>query len=143
MSLITLKKRNEYVVLSKKSTFSYVCPFAGSQSVHSAALPEDTAYLLLEDLQHNQTHSLMQSNTHSVKHTLADPHSQAETHAETLPHADTRLDTHPDTLAVTDTHAVPRKETDGDSHTAVLVQLQQVSAVQAANTERYERTAVE
>ncbi|XP_023253989.1 ADAMTS-like protein 2 [Seriola lalandi dorsalis] len=89
-----------------------VLSFPGSQSIHSAALPEEAPYLLLEDLHYNQTtsntHSFTESNGYSVKHTLTDPQSPAETHMETV---------HPDT------------------HTAILVQLQQVSAVQAANTE--------
>ncbi|XP_022617587.1 ADAMTS-like protein 2 [Seriola dumerili] len=89
-----------------------VLSFPGSQSIHSAALPEEAPYLLLEDLHYNQTtsntHSFTESNAYSVKHTLTDPQSPAETHMETV---------HPDT------------------HTAILVQLQQVSAVQAANTE--------
>ncbi|XP_008333008.1 ADAMTS-like protein 2 isoform X2 [Cynoglossus semilaevis] len=75
-------------------------PFPGSQSV----LPEEEPYLLLEELQYNQTHSLTQSNTYSVHHTLVEPHS-------------------PETPADTPTHA------------AAVVKVQQVSAVEAANTE--------
>ncbi|XP_060899770.1 ADAMTS-like protein 2 isoform X1 [Labrus mixtus] len=93
--------------------------FPGSQSVPSAALPEDAPYLLLEELHYNQTHlythSLTQSNTHSVNHTLTD------THVDTPSSTDTKVHTVPDTHS--------------DTHTAVLVQLHQVSAVQAAGTE--------
>ncbi|XP_073348255.1 ADAMTS-like protein 2 isoform X4 [Pagrus major] len=116
---------------------SLLLSFPGSQSVHSAELPEDAPYLLLEDLHHNQT----QSNTHSVKHTLTDPHSPAETQVDMLSATDTELDAdprlelHSDILTVTDTHSVVHTETQTDTHTAILVQLQQVSAVQAANTE--------
>lgn len=122
------------------SAFTYSCLFTGSQSVHSAALPEDTSYLLLEDLQHNQTHSLTQSNTHSVKHTLTDARLQVETHIEALPPADTQLEAHPDLHATIDIHRETdmQSHSDSHSHTAVLVKLQQVSEVQAVNTERYE-----
>ncbi|XP_051809516.1 ADAMTS-like protein 2 isoform X3 [Acanthochromis polyacanthus] len=99
--------------------------FPGSQSVLSAALPDDAAYVLLEDLHHNQT----QSNTHTVQHTLT--HPPAETHAETLAASDAEIQ--PDTLTVTDTRSVVHAET--EAHTGMLVQLQQVSAVPAANTE--------
>ncbi|XP_053294017.1 ADAMTS-like protein 2 [Pleuronectes platessa] len=118
-----------------------VLSFPGS--VHSAALPEEAPYLLLEELQYNQTHSnthtLTQSNKYSVTHTLPEPHSPAETQADTLSpadsetHTDTQLEKHSDTHSVThtETELVPHS----DSPTAILVQLQQVSAVQAANTE--------
>lgn len=127
----------------------FLCPFTGSQSVHSAALPEEAPYLLLKNLQYNQTHSnthsLTQSNTYSVKHTLKDPHSPSETHAETLSSTDT--ETHSDTFKVTDTlsatHIEIEPDKNSDTHTVILVQLQQVSAVKTANTERYEGTAVE
>ncbi|XP_056246450.1 ADAMTS-like protein 2 isoform X2 [Seriola aureovittata] len=126
-----------------------VLSFPGSQSIHSAALPEEAPYLLLEDLHYNQTtsntHSFTESNGYSVKHTLTDPQSPAETHMETVSstdtdtHTDTQLELHPDMLTVTDTHSVIHIETEPgrhpDTHTAILVQLQQVSAVQAANTE--------
>lgn len=129
----------------------------GSQSVHTAALPEDASYLLLEDLHYNQTqsntHSFTHSNTHSVEHTLTDPHAAVETHVQTLSATDTEIHTHPqleihsDLLTVTDTHSVTHTETEtgthSHTHTTILVQLQQVPAVQAANTERYEATAVE
>ncbi|KAM9845018.1 ADAMTS-like protein 2 [Aulostomus maculatus] len=88
-----------------------VLSFQGSPSVHSATRPDDAPpYLLLEGLQYNQTHT--------VKHTLTDSHSQEETLVHTLSHTDAQLETQPETLLITDTHAV-----------------QQVSAVQAANTE--------
>ncbi|XP_040000317.1 ADAMTS-like protein 2 isoform X2 [Xiphias gladius] len=118
-----------------------VLSFPGSQSVHSAALPEEAPYLLLKNLQYNQTHSnthsLTQSNTYSVKHTLKDPHSPSETHAETLSSTDT--ETHSDTFKVTDTlsatHIEIEPDKNSDTHTVILVQLQQVSAVKTANTE--------
>lgn len=134
---------------------SLIClyPYTGSQSVHSEALPEDAPYLLLEDLHYNQTHSNTHSLTHSnsVKHALTDPHCPTETQAETLSatgsetHIDPQVEIHPDMLTVTDTHSVAHTETgtNSDTHTAILVKLQQVSAVHAANTERYEGTAVE
>ncbi|XP_034412178.1 ADAMTS-like protein 2 isoform X1 [Cyclopterus lumpus] len=107
-----------------------VHPLLGSQSVHSAALPEDAPYLLLEDLHYNHTHSLTHSNTHSVESTLTDPHSPAEKHM-----SDTDKGTH----TVTDTHSVTHTETEtgphSDTHTAISVQLQHVPAVHAANTE--------
>ncbi|XP_036941017.1 ADAMTS-like protein 2 isoform X2 [Acanthopagrus latus] len=115
---------------------SLLLSFPGSQSVHSAELPEDIPYLLLEDLHHNRT----QLNTHSVKHTLTDPHSPAETHVE-MSGIDTELDNdpqlemHSDMLTVTETHSVTHTEAQRGTHIAILVQLQQVSAVQAANTE--------
>ncbi|XP_049455336.1 ADAMTS-like protein 2 isoform X1 [Epinephelus fuscoguttatus] len=126
-----------------------VLPFPGSQSVHTAALPEDASYLLLEDLHYNQTqsntHSFTHSNTHSVEHTLTDPHAAVETHVQTLSATDTEIHTHPqleihsDLLTVTDTHSVTHTETEtgthSHTHTTILVQLQQVPAVQAANTE--------
>ncbi|XP_030607943.1 ADAMTS-like protein 2 isoform X3 [Archocentrus centrarchus] len=88
-----------------------VLSFPGSdQSVHSA---EEAPYLLLEDLHYNHT----RSNTHSAKHTLTDQPSQADTRVETV--------------AAADTHS----ETDSGGHTAILVELQQVLEVQAANTE--------
>ncbi|XP_019969253.1 ADAMTS-like protein 2 isoform X3 [Paralichthys olivaceus] len=115
----------------------------GSQSVHSATLPEEAPYLLLDTIQYNQTHSnthtLTQSNTYSVTHTLTEPHSPAETQADTLSpldsgtHTDTQLEIHSDTHSITHTETEP--VTHSDTHTAILVQLQQVSAVQAANTE--------
>ncbi|XP_047444458.1 ADAMTS-like protein 2 isoform X2 [Mugil cephalus] len=114
-----------------------VLTFPGSQSVHSPALSEDAPYLLLEDLHYNHT----QSNTHSVKHTLTVLHSQAETHVETLPatdteiHTDSRLEMHPHMLTATDAQSVAHAEAETGTHAAILVQLQQVSAVQAANTE--------
>ncbi|XP_045907658.1 ADAMTS-like protein 2 isoform X3 [Micropterus dolomieu] len=113
-----------------------ILPFPGSEvSVHTAALPEDAPYLLLEDLHYNQTHSNTRSLTQSVKHTLTDSHSPAETHVETLSATDPQLRS--DALTVTDTHSVTRTEsgTHSDTRTAILVQLQQVSAVQAAHTE--------
>ncbi|XP_058498964.1 ADAMTS-like protein 2 isoform X2 [Solea solea] len=94
-----------------------ILTFPGSQSIHPAVLPEEDPYLLLEELQFNQTHSnihsLTQSNTYGVKRTLTELHSAAAaaTHADTVSSMD----------AVT--------------HTGAVVQLQQVSAVQAANTE--------
>uniref|UniRef100_A0A4W6G6F7 Si:ch211-267e7.3 n=1 Tax=Lates calcarifer TaxID=8187 RepID=A0A4W6G6F7_LATCA len=124
--------------------------YPGSQSVQSAPLPEEAPYMLLEDLQYNQTtntHHPTQSNTYSAKHTLtdSDPHSPAQTHVETVSsadtetHKDTQLEIHSDMLTVTDTHSVTHIEMEpgkhSDTHTAILVQLQQVSAVQAANTE--------
>ncbi|XP_042353879.1 ADAMTS-like protein 2 isoform X2 [Plectropomus leopardus] len=124
-----------------------VLPLPGSQSVHSAALPEDAPYLLLEDLHYNQTHSnthsLTQSNTHSGINTLTDRHSAAGTHVKTPSATDTEIHTHPqleihsDMLTATDTHSVTHTETGTHSHThtGILVQLQQVPAVQAANTE--------
>lgn len=131
-----------------------MCPFTGSQSVHSAvpaSHPEDAPYLLLEDLHYNRTHSnkhsLPQSNIHSVEQTLTDSHSPAGTHVEILSATDAELDTdtqlqiHSDMLTVTDTHSVAQTEAESATNTAELVQLQQVSAVQAANTERYEGTA--
>lgn len=134
--------------------------FTGSQSVHPAgpaARPDDAPYLLVEDLHYNQTHSnkhlITQSNTHSVKQTLTDSHSAAGAHLETLSATDADLDTHPqleiysDMLPVTDTQSVGQTETESasrsDTNKAILVQLQQVSAVQAANTERYGGTAVQ
>ncbi|XP_038574878.1 ADAMTS-like protein 2 isoform X4 [Micropterus salmoides] len=113
-----------------------ILPLPGSEvSVHTAALPEDAPYLLLEDLHYNQTHSNTRSLTQSVKHTLTDSHSPAETHVETLSATDPQLRS--DALTVTDTHSVTRTEsgTHSDTRTAILVQLQQVSAVQAAHTE--------
>ncbi|KAA8587613.1 hypothetical protein FQN60_016475 [Etheostoma spectabile] len=118
-----------------------VLPFPGSQSVHSAAQTEDAPYLLLEDSHYNQTHSnthsLTQSNTHSVEHALADPHSPAETHEPSLSAADAEI--RADILTVTDTHVVTHTETEtgkhSQTHPAILVELQQVPAVQAANTE--------
>lgn len=85
-----------------------------------------------------------------MKHTPADPHSPADTHVETSSAAeldtDPQLEIHSDVLSVTDTHSAAHTETESgahsDTHAAILVQLQQVSAVQAANTERYEGTAV-
>ncbi|KAM8851087.1 ADAMTS-like protein 2 isoform 1-T1 [Spinachia spinachia] len=81
-------------------------PVLGSPSVHSA---EGAPYLLLEDLHYN--------HSHSVDSPLTDPHSQ-ESHV-------VASDTDPqlEMLAVTDTH------------TAMVLQLQQVPAVQPANTE--------
>lgn len=112
-------------------------PITGSQHVHSAELPEDIPYLLLEDLHHNQT----QLNTHSVKHTLTDPHSPAEIHVEmsathTELETDPQLEMRSDVLIVAETHSVAHTDTQTGTHTAILVQLQEVSAVQAANTER-------
>lgn len=121
----------------------------GSLSVQSAALVEDNApYMLLEDLQYNQTHTDTdtQSNTHSVKHIATDPHTQAETQVEIVSatdretHTDTQTETRPgvhrDTHAATDAHPLSQHDTHSDTHTANLLQLQQVSAVQAASTER-------
>lgn len=108
-------------------------PFPG-QSVHSAVLPDDAPYLLLENLQlnqtHSNTHSLTQSNTHSVPQS----HSHSES-TEKLSTTDT------DTLTVKEIQT--EGDTHSDSHSAILVQLQQVSAVQAVNTERYEGRAGE
>ncbi|XP_068426651.1 ADAMTS-like protein 2 isoform X3 [Clinocottus analis] len=112
-----------------------VHPLLGSQSVLSAALPEDAPYLLLEDLHYNQTHS----NTHSVESTHTDPHLPAETHVQTMSDIETQTDPQMEMLTITDTHSVRQTETESgphsDTHTAILVQLQQVPAVHAANTE--------
>nr|XP_046263593.1 ADAMTS-like protein 2 isoform X3 [Scatophagus argus] len=112
--------------------------FPGSQSVHSAALPEDTAYLLLENLHYNQTpshtHTLAQSNTHSSKHALSDSHSRAETNVETSA-KDIKLDPDPQLEIHSDTDTHSAGHTESGTHTAILVQLQQVSAVEAANAE--------
>lgn len=150
-----------YVSFNVKNITVFIClyPFTGSQSVHPAvpaARPEDAPYLLPGDLHYNQTHSnkhsLTQSNTHSVKQTLTDSHSPAGTHVEILSATDAELDTdaqleiHSDMHTVTDTHSARTEAESGthsDTNTAILVQLQQVSAVQAANTERYEGTAVQ
>lgn len=83
--------------------------YPGSQSVR----PEDTPYLLTEDIHPNQTHFLTQSNTHSAKHTLTGTHVVTASAKDTGIHSNT--------------HTVP------DTHAAVLVRLQQVSAVQAAS----------
>lgn len=134
--------------------------FTGSQSVQPAgpaAQPDDAPYLLVEDLHFNQTHSnkhlITQTNTHSVKQTVTDSHTAAEAHLETLSSTDAGLDKHPqleiysDMLPVTDTQSFGQRDTESISHSntnkAILVQLQQVSAVQAANTERYGGTAVQ
>ncbi|XP_026229570.1 ADAMTS-like protein 2 isoform X2 [Anabas testudineus] len=107
------------------------------QSVQSAVLPKEPPFLLLEDLHHNQTdsstHSLTESNTHTFKHTIIDHHLPAEAHVETLSSTNTEI--HSDLLTVTDPHFVKHTKQESDTHTAILVQLQQVSAVQAANTE--------
>ncbi|XP_028283364.1 ADAMTS-like protein 2 isoform X2 [Parambassis ranga] len=83
------------------------------------SFPEDAPYLLLEDLHFNHTHSLTQSNTHS----------QAEASVGTQATTDTELIIQPDT------HTVAHTQTETGTNTAILVQMQQVSAVQAANTE--------
>lgn len=139
--------------MSKVPDWVFIClfPFTGSQSVHSATLPEDTPYLLLEDLHYNQTRSnapsLTQSNTHSVQHTRTDTLVPAETHVEIPSATDTEISTHlqleihSDWLTVSNAHSTEHTDTESDTHsgthTHMLVQLQQVSAVQAANTERY------
>lgn len=120
-----------------------LCPFIGAKSVHSAALPKEPPFLLLEDLHHNHTdsstHSLIKSNTHTVKHTVTDARSPTETHVETLStDTQTQLEIHSDMLTVTDSHFVKHSKKEPDTHTAALAHVQQVSAVQAANTERYE-----
>lgn len=134
------------------------CPFTGSQNVGPAvpaALPEDAPYLLLGDTHHNETHSthkhpLAQPNTHAAKQTLTDSLSPAGTRVELSSAgdaelvADTRLETHSDMRADTDPQSAPTEAESGAhsrTDTAILVQLQQVSAAQAANTERYEGTA--
>ncbi|CAJ1087342.1 ADAMTS-like protein 2 [Xyrichtys novacula] len=89
--------------------------YPGSQSAH----PEDTPYLLIDEIHYNHTHSLTQSNKHSVKHTLSDTHM-------VIPFATDR-DRHSDMDTVPDTHS--------DTHTSDPVRLQQVSAAQAADTE--------
>ncbi|XP_026168807.1 ADAMTS-like protein 2 isoform X2 [Mastacembelus armatus] len=105
--------------------------------IHSASLPDETPYLLLEDLQHNQT----DANTYTVKHTLNDTNSHLEisASADKETHTGMLLDIHSDMLTVTETHSVKLMETEpgthSDSYTAIMVQLSQVSAVQAANTE--------
>lgn len=111
----------------------FVCPFTGSQSVHPAVPadhPEDAPYLLLEDLHHNRTHSskqsVPQSSIRSAKQTLSDSHSPVG------PGAGRETDMQIQSDLLPDTH------TESATNTAVLVQLQHVSAVQAANTERYE-----
>ncbi|XP_077954885.1 ADAMTS-like protein 2 isoform X5 [Gasterosteus aculeatus] len=82
-------------------------PVLGSPSVHSAG---GGPYLLLEDLHYN--------DTHSVDGPPTDPHSPAESHSLT-----------------SDTDPQLEKLTVTDTHTAIVLQLQQVPAVQAANTE--------
>ncbi|XP_041659706.1 ADAMTS-like protein 2 isoform X2 [Cheilinus undulatus] len=97
--------------------------FPGSHSVPAASLPEDAPYLFLEELHYNQTqintHSLTQSNTHSINYTNTDAH--VETPSSTDKEIHTKIHTE------SDTHL--------DAHPAVVVRLQQVSAVQAAGTE--------
>lgn len=138
---------------------NYLYLFTGSKSVNPAppvSQPEDTPYLLHQDLHYNQTHlnqhSLTLSNTHSVKQTLADAHSSVEKHVEILSATDAQLDTdaqleiHLDRVTATDTHSSQREAVPGtssDKGTAILVQVQQVSAVHAANTERYNGTAAQ
>ncbi|KAM9323062.1 ADAMTS-like protein 2 [Pholidichthys leucotaenia] len=106
--------------------------YPGSRSAQSAVRTEDTPYLLLEDLLYNHT----QSNTRTGTHALTDPVSQAGTYVGSPAAADTQIHTDlqmTDLLTVKDTHSVTQSE--ADTHAVVLVQLQQVSAVQAANTE--------
>lgn len=109
----------------------FLYPFTGSHPAVPADHPEDAPYLLLEDLHHNRTHSskqsLPQSSIHSAKQTLSDSYSPVGTGAG----RDTDMQIQSDML--TDTHSAAQTEAE-----SVLVQLQQVSAVQAANTERYE-----
>ncbi|XP_067331422.1 ADAMTS-like protein 2 isoform X2 [Channa argus] len=123
-----------------------VLSFPGGQHVHSSALREETPFLLQENVHYNQTdsntHSLTRSNAHMVKHKLTDTHLQAETRVETSSkeiHTGTQQEIQSHMQAVPDTHFVKhiKKEpgTHSDTHTAILVQLQQVSAAQAANTE--------
>lgn len=132
--------------------FISLYPLTGSQNVGPAvpaALPEDTPFLLLGDIHYNETHShkhpLTQSNTH-VKQTLTDSLSPAGTRVETSSArdaelvADTQSEIHSDMRTDTDPQSA-QTEAESGAHTAILVQLQQVSAVQAANTERYEGTA--
>ncbi|XP_074545032.1 ADAMTS-like protein 2 isoform X2 [Halichoeres trimaculatus] len=85
--------------------------YPGSQGVP----PEDAPYLLMEELHPNQTHTLTQSNTHPAKHTLSGRRVETVSGGDTGIHSDTH--TGPDTPA------------------AILVRLQQVSAVQAAGAE--------
>ncbi|CAI5692242.1 ADAMTS-like protein 2 isoform X2 [Oreochromis niloticus] len=85
------------------------------QRVHPAA--EDAPYLLLEETQ---------SNTHSATHTPTEQRSVAA--ADT----DTSSQMHRDIVTVMDSVA---SETVSGPHTAILVELQPVSEVQAANTE--------
>lgn len=105
-------------------------------------MPEETPYLVLEDLHCNQTHSNAQSLTETNEHTHTDPQSHAETHLETLspPDTDTQMERQPDVLRASDADSVAHIETEpgthSDTHTAIVVQLHQVSAAQAANTER-------
>ncbi|KAM4624064.1 ADAMTS-like protein 2 isoform 1-T1 [Polymixia lowei] len=132
--------------------------FPGSLNLQSAALLEDSVpYALLEELQHNQTHtdidtrSLTRSDTRSVTHTLTDAHARVETHPETraltdtdadtrvAPRPETWSETHSDVDTVTDTRSLAHKETHPDTHSdthpAKLVRLQQVSAIEAASAE--------
>lgn len=87
-----------------------------------------------------------------MKQTLGDAHSSVEKHVEILSATDAQLDTdaqleiHLDRVTAIDTHSSQREAVPGtssDKGTAILVQVQQVSAVHAANTERYNGTAVQ
>lgn len=93
--------------------------FTGDQRVHPAA--EDAPYLLLEE-----------TNTHSATGTPTEQQSVAA--ADT----DTSSQMHRDIVTVMDSVA---SETVSGPHTAILVELQQVSEVQAADTERYDEAS--
>lgn len=121
---------------------------SGAQSVRSAALPKEPTFLLMEDPHHNHTdsstHSLTKSNTHTAKHPITDAHTPTLSPSDTQTHAAAQSQTDSDTLTdSTDGHLVKHSQQEADTHTAVLVHVQQVSAVQAASTERYEGTAAQ
>ncbi|XP_075871547.1 ADAMTS-like protein 2 [Nelusetta ayraudi] len=125
-------------------------PFPGSQSglpADPASRPKD-ALLPHHDSHHNQSqrnhHSLTHSNTYPVKQTAGDSRSPLEKRVEILSatearlDSDTRAEVHVDGDTIAGTHSSQREAATGtssDKSAAVLVQVQQVSAVHTANTE--------
>lgn len=135
-----------------------ICPLAGSQGglpADPASRPKD-ALLPRHDSHHNQSqrnqHSLAHSNTYPVKQTVGDSRSPLEKSVEILSATEARLDSdaraevHVDGVTIAGTHSSQREAATGtssDKSAAVLVQVQQVSAVHTANTERYDGKAAQ
>lgn len=116
----------------------------GSQVGHPAdpgSRPKD-ALLPGPDLHHNQSQQNQHFLTYPLQQNRGDSTSLLDDRAERL----SATDTHLDRVTTAGTHSSltePATGTSSDKSTVVLVQVQQVSAVHTANSERYEEKAAE
>lgn len=107
---------------------------AGSQSVHPAARPEDSPYLLQEDLQNNQTQSDKHSGTQPVEETTTRIDIQNVSESANRSDSERALESGSDLPTITVTHLQSGAHSDANS--TKLVRILQISAVHKGHTER-------